>query len=98
MQRGSVMVLYGLGFGAVSNPPASGNRPSMESPSLILETPEVYIGDVPAQVLYSGLAPDWVGVYQVNVAVPMDAPSDPAVPVQLRVAGAASNQLMVPVN
>ena len=98
MQRGSVMVLYGLGLGAVSNPPSSGNGASMESPSLSLELPEVYIGDVPAQVLYSGLAPQWVGVYQINVAVPMDAPAESAVAVQLRVAGTSSNQLMVPVN
>ena len=68
------------------------------SPSLSIEMPEVFIGDVPAQVLYSGLAPEWVGVYQINVSVPMDAPSDPAVPIELRVGGTVSNQLMVPVN
>lgn len=32
--------------------------------------PEVTVGGVAAPVLYSGLAPGWLGLYQVNVAMP----------------------------
>jgi uncharacterized protein (TIGR03437 family) len=43
-------------------------------------------GDVAAQVLYAGLAPDLVGVYQFNVVVPADAPRGDA-PLRVLVAG-----------
>jgi len=32
--------------------------------------PDATIGGAPARVLFSGLAPGWPGLYQVNVEVP----------------------------
>jgi len=37
--------------------------------------PSLTIGDRPASVLFSGLAPGLVGLYQVNAIVPPDATS-----------------------
>ncbi|MCX6616678.1 MAG: hypothetical protein NTZ98_11360, partial [Acidobacteria bacterium] len=51
----------------------------------------VTIGGVPAVVSYSGLAPGFVGLYQVNAQVPANAPSGTAVPVVVNVGGVASN-------
>jgi len=51
----------------------------------------VTIGGIPAAVSFSGLAPSFVGLYQVNVQVPATAPTGRAVPIVLTVSGLASN-------
>ena len=48
-------------------------------------------------VSFSGLAPGFVGLYQVNVQVPANAPVGDAVPVALRVGGMAANQVTMAV-
>jgi len=42
--------------------------------------PDVFIGYKSAPVLFSGLAPGWIGLWQLNVAVPPDVPAGTAVP------------------
>ena len=44
-----------------------------------------------ATVTFSGLAPEFVGLYQVNVQVPQNAPTGSAVPVAIFTSGTASN-------
>ena len=74
-RRGAAVQFYLNGLGAVDNRPASGEV----SPSQPLATtrvqPVVTVGGRPAQVIFSGLAPGNVGLYQVNVVVPTDAPT-----------------------
>jgi uncharacterized protein (TIGR03437 family) len=60
-------------------------------------TVTVTIGSVPATVSFAGLAPGWVGLYQVNVQVPANAPVGNAVPVALSVGGVAANQVTMAV-
>ena len=43
---------------------------------------EVLFAGLPARVLYAGLAPGWVGLYQFNVVVPEGVRGD--VPIELR--------------
>ena len=50
-------------------------------------TPTVLIGGKPAQVVFAGLTPSFVGVYQVNVAVPVGTPTGNAVSLQLSLGG-----------
>lgn len=38
-----------------------------------------------ANVIFSGLAPGFVGVYQVNVEIPPDAPVGPEIPLDIAV-------------
>jgi len=52
---------------------------------------------VRAEVLFSGLAPGFVGIWQVNTRVPSGAPVGGAVPVRITMAGAASNQVTMAV-
>ncbi len=47
----------------------------------------VMIGGQRAQVLFSGLAPGFSGLYQVNVLVPEGVGSGPEAPVTLGIAG-----------
>jgi uncharacterized protein (TIGR03437 family) len=53
-------------------------------------TPTVTVNGIPAQVVYSGLCPDYVGLYQVNVLVP--AGTNPA-DVTLSVTGATQGAI-----
>ena len=58
--------IYCTGLGPVSNQPASGYPASSSQLAETPTTPMVSIGNVPARVLFSGLAPGYVGLYQVN--------------------------------
>jgi minor extracellular serine protease Vpr len=76
-QRGQYISLYANGLGPVTNQPASGAT-SPQSPLAQNLTPgaiSVTIGGLPANVAFVGLAPDYVGLYQLNVVVPTDAPA-----------------------
>jgi uncharacterized protein (TIGR03437 family) len=55
----------------------------------------VTIGDQPAQVFFSGLAPEFAGLYQVNVIVPSGIAPGANVPVILTVAGVSSPPVTV---
>jgi len=74
--RGQVIQLYGTGIGSVSNTPADG-EPSPSAPLAEGLKPDVVINGriVPAaDVLYSGLAPGFVGLWQLNVKIPDTVP------------------------
>ncbi len=91
--------IYATGLGPVKNQPASG-APAPASPSPLAQTVapvSVTIGGVPVTPRFSGLAPGWVGLYQVNVQIPADAPVGDAVPVTLSVGGVTSNQVTIAV-
>jgi uncharacterized protein (TIGR03437 family) len=46
---------------------------------------------------FSGLAPNFFGLYQVNVEVPPGAPAGSAVPVVLTIGGVTSNSVTIAV-
>ena len=48
-----------------------------------------------ATVTFSGLAPEFVGLYQVNAQVPANAPTSDAVPVVLSIGGVTSNAVTI---
>jgi len=87
---GEHISIYCTGLGAVSNPPSSGAPAPSEQLSTTMSTPTVTIGGIPATVVFSGLAPGFVGLYQVNVRVPANVPSGNAVPVVLGIGGASA--------
>jgi uncharacterized protein (TIGR03437 family) len=73
---GETVVLYATGLGPVSSNPGSGNPAPMTPP--LSETngaPDVTVGGVPAVIRFSGLAPGYVGLYQVNIELPANVPS-----------------------
>jgi uncharacterized protein (TIGR03437 family) len=77
-KAGEVIVIFANGLGPVNNQPASGAVSPSEPLAQCQQFPAVTIGDQPAQVLFAGLAPGFVGAYQVNVRVPSGLPAGPA--------------------
>jgi uncharacterized protein (TIGR03437 family) len=95
-KAGDVLVVFASGLGAVSNQPASGATSPSDDLALCRETPTVTIGGLPAEVQFAGLAPFFVGAYQVNVKVPSGLPSGVA---QMRISsgGEVSNSFPIPI-
>jgi uncharacterized protein (TIGR03437 family) len=57
----------------------------------------VTIGGVDATVTYSGLAPGFAGLYQVDAQVPSGAPSGGTVAVVMKIGGSTSNTVTIAV-
>jgi uncharacterized protein (TIGR03437 family) len=96
-KRGEFLSIFCSGLGDVTNRPLSGTSPSSSVLSATTSTPTVRIGGMPAAAVFSGLAPGFVGLYQVNVQVPDSAPTGAAVPVVLTIGGASSNSVTIAV-
>jgi len=97
VSRGGVLELYGTGFGAVDQPQSDGLPASLVQLVRTVAPASVTIGGRPATVLFTGLTPGTVGLYQVNVRVPDDAPSGSAVEVSVTQQGVRSNTVTVAV-
>ncbi|MCH7978520.1 MAG: hypothetical protein IH935_06025, partial [Acidobacteria bacterium] len=97
VERGGFLSIFCAGLGDVTNPPGIGEAASGNPLSTTITDPTVTIGDVEAAVVFSGLAPGFVGLYQVNVQVPSNAPTGDAVPVVLTIGGVASNTVTIAV-
>jgi minor extracellular serine protease Vpr len=85
---GSTIILYATGLGAVNQTIPDGAI----SGSVLAQTltiPTVMVGGMNAQVQFSGLAPQFVGVNQLNVVVP-NVPAGNAIPIQIQVGGITS--------
>ncbi len=95
-RRGSVISLYTNGLGPVDNQPASGDPASTTTLSRVKTNPTVQIGGQPAEVLFAGLAPGYVGLYQINVRVPANAPTG-VQPVVVSVGAVNSKSSNIPV-
>lgn len=82
-RRGDSILIFLTGLGAVS-PAVPDGAPGPVSPlSNTTQRPVVRIGGAAATVTYSGLAPGFSGLYQLNVIVPNTAPFGQAVPVSI---------------
>jgi uncharacterized protein (TIGR03437 family) len=98
VDRGGYIAIYCTGLGPVTRQPSSGaGAGSAESLSFTGVQPVVFIGGVSAQVVFSGLAPGFVGLYQVNVLVPPQTVPSSQVPLYLTVGGAVSNTVTIAV-
>jgi uncharacterized protein (TIGR03437 family) len=93
IQKSEILIIYATGLGAVDKTPANGDIPRLPSGVLAHTTtmPTIMFGGVAAtDVGFSGLSPQFVGLYQINVTVPAGAPSGNAVPLQIQMGNVTS--------
>jgi uncharacterized protein (TIGR03437 family) len=86
---GDTLVFYATGLGPVNGGVTDGTLPPPSTGDTV-NSPTVMIGGMPAQVNYSGLSPQFFGVYQLNVVVPSGITPGGSVPVQIQVGGTSS--------
>jgi uncharacterized protein (TIGR03437 family) len=93
----TTLVILATGLGAVDTTVKNGDVPSVITSSTLVK-PTVLIGNVPAQVVFSGLvgrdasgtAFGFVGVYQINVIIAAGTPTGDKVPIQIQMNGVTS--------
>ncbi len=73
------LVIYLTGLGPTT-PSVPTGQPGPIPPAVSNVQPTVTLGGMTLPVLFSGLAPDMVGVDQINVSVPFDVPEGMSVP------------------
>jgi uncharacterized protein (TIGR03437 family) len=85
---GSTIIVYATGLGALNQSIADGAA-SLDALRTTLTQPVVLVGGLTAQIQFSGLSPQFVGVNQLNIVVPNAVAGD-AVPIQIQVGGITS--------
>lgn len=94
---GDYLQVYSNGLGIVTNTPLTGAAAASSPLSYLIGYPTATIGGVQAPVTFAGLAPGYVGLYQVNVQVPQGVAAGDAVPVVLSIGAIASNTVTISV-
>lgn len=69
MTAGETLTIYAIGLGAVNGAVPIGYTPP-DNTSTTVTNPQILLGNQPLNVIYSGLAPGSVGIYQVNAVAP----------------------------
>ncbi len=84
---GEFLVVYANGLGPVTGGVRTGQAAPPDPLATTLETPVVTVGDTPAEVVFSGLTPGLVGLYQINVRLAASIPAGTQTPLVVRVGG-----------
>jgi uncharacterized protein (TIGR03437 family) len=96
-RRGTVVSIYGTGQGRVQGAPPDGFPATGLSPTD--EKPRVLINNVPVSedaVSFSGLAPGFVGLWQINVRIPETVAPGNAIPLSVQFRGVSANNPQLP--
>ena len=73
-QRGQVVIVYATGLGPTNPTVPTGEATPFGTLARAVDGVTVTVGGVPAAVDFAGLTPGFVGLYQVNVRIPDNAP------------------------
>ncbi|MFN7922504.1 MAG: S8 family serine peptidase [Bryobacteraceae bacterium] len=96
LRAGRTGQLYANGLGPVTNTPPTGEPTPADPLPYSRSVPTVTVGGRPAEVLFSGLSPFSVGLYQINIRLAPDTPTG-IQPVVVTVEGVASKAVNMPV-
>jgi uncharacterized protein (TIGR03437 family) len=83
----TTLVILATGLGPVNPPLQTGNIVTDGQVHNTTTTPVVTVGGVQAQVFFSGMTPQFVGVYQINIIIAPGTPTGNAVPLQISMGG-----------
>jgi uncharacterized protein (TIGR03437 family) len=93
--RGEFITIFCTGLGAVSNQPPTG-VPASANPLSNTSTIPVATITLPGAVSFSGLAPGFFGLYQIDVQIPQNALTG-LVNLQIQIGGQSSNIVTIAV-
>ena len=88
---GDTLILYGIGFGPLSDGTPAGMID--QAANNLTNSFNVSIGGMAAQVMYAGLTPTFVGLYQFNVVVP-NLPASDTTPLTFTLNGTPGTQTL----
>jgi uncharacterized protein (TIGR03437 family) len=94
-QRGQVISIYATGPGASAPAVPDGSGAPQAPLSNTTFTPRVYVAGVETMVQFSGLAPGFASLWQINAYIPQQAFISGNVPVQVFMNGVDSNEVTV---
>jgi uncharacterized protein (TIGR03437 family) len=97
LSKGETVAIYATGLGAVNMNLDSGATGPLDPLAATVVKPDVRVGEAAMEVTFSGLAPGFVGLYQVNAIAPDSLVEGQDVKLTLSAAGmAASVDIAVP--
>jgi uncharacterized protein (TIGR03437 family) len=93
---GEIVSVFATGLG-LTTPSVESGAPASSTTLLVTRvTPTVTVGGISARVLFAGLAPSFVGLYQINLEVPAGLAAGPQ-PLVVTSNALASNPVTLPV-
>jgi uncharacterized protein (TIGR03437 family) len=90
-KAGDTIVLYGVGFGPVMPNIPAGQLVGQSN--TLASSLQMFVGGQAATAVYSGLAPNYTGLYQFNIVVPNVAAGN-ALPLTFTLGGVAGTQTL----
>jgi uncharacterized protein (TIGR03437 family) len=93
-RTGNDATVWATGLGGVSNAPATGQPAPVSPLAFLAGQVSATVGGVTAPVSFAGLAPNFAGLYQVNISVPAGVIT--GAPVVLTIGGATSKAAALP--
>jgi uncharacterized protein (TIGR03437 family) len=94
LRRGDTIRLYPAGLGAVTSPIAVGEVAPVDRKILLQNSLKVVINGVDLDPVFAGLAPGTVGLYQVDVQIPSNAPISAEAPLSLKLRLADGSEIL----
>jgi uncharacterized protein (TIGR03437 family) len=92
---GETVLIYLTGMGAVNPTVADGVGPTVLTNTV--SQPTVLVGGTAGNVAFSGLAPGFPGLYQINVTLPAFQPGQGSLPLAISTSNAFHDQVVIPV-
>lgn len=84
------LVILATGLGAVNPPVQTGSNVTDGQVHNTATLPTVTVGGTQAQVVFSGMSPQFVGVYQLNIVIASGTQTGDKVPLQISMGGVTS--------
>lgn len=94
-QAGQVIQIFSTGYPELTATVAAGHVPQPGTWVRTVAVPTVWIGQWPAEVLFSGASPEFPGVWQIDARVPAGIEVGMLMPVTISVAGQLSNAVTI---
>jgi uncharacterized protein (TIGR03437 family) len=94
---GDIIIIYLTGLGTVEPPLLPGFPGGADPLNRTVAAPTVLVGGIEAEILYSGCAPGFAGLYQINARILPGTMLGNSVPLRVSMAGRTSKAVIISV-